>query len=250
MAVLFNADGDEDRVTASLFDSNAAYTWCAWIYPTLVNGAYHMIFTIGEGTDTQDVDVLSISNGNTLMIQSYKGATGSTQVVGTPSANTWYFVAVVRSAANAIVCYLNTSVSPTLTTDVTGRIAPDTLRLGNAKNANTVELNGRMAHAKLWTRALSAAELVNEARLIRPVHPASPWAWWPLLAGDRTRDWSGNGHTLTEVGTLADAADPGIPFGAAQHVLYNPAAAAPPAGNTADPLNLYRRGLRRYWAGA
>ena len=77
--------------------------------------------------------------------------------------------------------------------------------------------NGRTANLLWYTDAKSAAEVAIMAsrKTHLPLMYDNLYGWWPMLPGaDRIRDYSGNGHTLTENGALTDEDGPPIGWGA------------------------------------
>jgi hypothetical protein len=73
-----------------------------------------------------------------------------------------------------------------------------------------------VARLKAWGVALSAAELINEARTVLPRRIANLYAYWPARPGsaERVKDYSGNSRDWTATGTLTDEDDPPIGWGA------------------------------------
>jgi hypothetical protein len=216
MAVVFNEDYEKLETTEAP-DYNAAYTVCFWIRPEQIDSAFHHIFTAQANDTTNNIDDLYISSGNQLVQRAYRVGAGGTTGVGTTIVqDTWYHVAIVRESAAFLQVYLNGALDTTSATqDVTERTPATKLCFGLSTWAPANELNGRMAHIKVWTAALTVDEVLNEMNAIRPLRMADLWGFWPLLVGARTLDLSGNGRTLIETGAITDADDPGIVWGAA-----------------------------------
>lgn len=218
MAVTFDADGEKSE-TPSAWDYNAAYTVALWVRPESVNAAFHQVLAVQAADSSANIDDLYISSGNVWTVRALIASAGTGQTGSTPSANTWYHLTMVRSSTQLLNLYVNgvANAGPS-TQDVTGRTAATKMALGLSTWATTNELNGRIAHVKVWTAALSTAEMVNEMNSVRPVRWTNLWAWYPIIAGDRTLDWSGNGRSLTETGSVTTSDDPGITFGGS--ILY------------------------------
>lgn len=74
--------------------------------------------------------------------------------------------------------------------------------LGGDPNApsGTFPLNGNIQDVRIWSRSLSATEVVDEMRSSIPIHKAGLVIWSPL--NDNTfADKSGNNHIWTTTGT-------------------------------------------------
>lgn len=116
---------------------------------------------------------------------------------------------VVSSGGQATI-YLNGVLD--ITGNGTNTNAITNIQLGDA---GSELFNGRLAAVKFWTVALTAAELLNEMRCIRPVKFASVDSWYPFFDSttDGIRDYSGNAKTWTVVGSLTSEDGPPIPWG-------------------------------------
>lgn len=85
-------------------------------------------------------------------------------------------------------------------------------------NASGEHFDGYIENVKLFSRVLTAAEIIAESLSIAPRNRNSLYAWYPLIEGfARTADFSGNGRTLTEAGTLTYAPGPPVAWG--EHAL-------------------------------
>lgn len=219
MAIRGDAAGDY-LARSSDMPTTDPMTWCAWVYLTTDTNALATIFLVVNATGTQYQTVrLSSADGTTLQV-----ANQSTSASGTSLATgTWYHIAYTRNGATHIV-YLNGAQDSTISSN--NALTPaNILLLSNTANP----LNGRVAAVKLWSGvALSAAEIANEMRTIRPQRLDSLHGWWPCFpgAGERARDYSGNGRNWTEGGTLTDEDGPPLPWGAAPLLVPYVAAAA------------------------
>ena len=71
-----------------------------------------------------------------------------------------------------------------------------------------------IAHAKLWTAALTAGEIASEATYFTPHNQlADLYGWWQLSWQNVTLDSSGNGQTLTDASSIeAQTESPGVPM--------------------------------------
>lgn len=145
-------------------------------------------------------------------VTAYNGVnevTGSTISVGT-----WNHMAMVveGTGAGQFKAYLNGVL------DVThdGNVAVTAGRMIFGNNVDSQFLNGRVAAIKVWDVALTADEIKQEVRCIRPVRLASLNSGFPMFpgSGERVRDYSGLGRNLVEAGTLVDEDPPDVSWGA------------------------------------
>lgn len=201
--------------TASTFDQNADYTWCAWFYFHSVAAAPHLFYAAADGSPYNNLDGTLIAGG-VLRIQAKDSAgndidfnDGATAL----SANAWYHVAQVRSGST-----LKVSLRPSggshadqvsITAAVTGRSQAARMSLGIRHN-NDRPLDASIAYARVWTgTAFSAAQLDAEAESATPVITSGLWQDTPLSGSADLADDSGNGRDWTAVGTLSNGqADP------------------------------------------
>lgn len=226
MPVRFDASADRLLRTASLPSYNSAYTAMGWVYLVSDLNATVTIFAIDDNID--DIDAINLgSDGVTLQLGVVVGGVSTGPSGTTLSTGTWYHVAIVRASATDCRLYLNGAldIGPD-TRDVSGRSAATRLEWGAFASVNLSRFDGRVAAIKIWDAALSAEEVAAEVRSIRPQRLANLNGWWPCFpgAGERARDYSGNGRDWTESGTLTDEDPPPVGWGAA--ALLVPYAAA------------------------
>lgn len=223
MAVRFDAANDQLGRTTDLPDYNGVYTWMGHFYLTADTNATGaaMVITNADGTSYDFIGVTS--DGTSLVVDG--GASGVN--VQALSLGTWYTIAMVRSSDTSLIgyCYDGATLnSGTDTVDVSARGALTSMVTGGA--LGTYLWNGRTSCQKLWNRALTSAEILNEARTIRVQDATSLYAWWPMFAGsaEYIKDYSGNGRDFTAGGTLTEEQDPPLSWGAP--VILNPYATA------------------------
>ena len=215
MAIRFDSGTtDALRLSSGIFDYNAAYTIMAWVYPVSNPSADMQPFSVA--VDGSNLDQLR--TGAAATSWSVRSIVGGTAVAtGTASADytTWQHLAMVRTDSSNVYLWKDGSQSTASNQAVGGRSAATQLDAGNGR-AGTTPLNGRMYALKAWTVALTAAEIAIEMRSVRPVKLASLWLWSPGRPGatERLKDYSGNGRTWTEVGTLTDEDPPPVSWGA------------------------------------
>lgn len=162
-------------------------------------------------------ELYSDSGGNLILLD---GAGDIT--IATIAANTWYYVAAVfNGTSNPVRTYFGTGGALSVVTgagNFTGLGGTD-LRFFNS-NANTEQINGQMAHAKMWRGTggnLSADEIANEYLRGRPSKTTALYSWLPLLnVTSPGVDMSGNGNDFTVTGAVANSRiQPQIPWSGA-----------------------------------
>ena len=221
MAVRFDANADYLRIASGLFDYNAGYTIMAWAYPVSNPAAQITLFSVAA--DGSNLDRLrSNSGGTTWSAQSIIAGSSVNTNGSSVSYASWQHWALVRRDASNLDTYLNGTLDATSAQSVSGRTAAAQLDLGNT-NAASAYFNGRVFAIKIWNAALSAAEIQQEMRTIRPIRLANLWAWVPGRpgAGERAKDYSGNGRSMTEGGTLTDEDAGPISWGARRSTVRN-----------------------------
>jgi len=214
MAVRFDANADYLRLSSGIFDYNAGYTIMAWAYPVSNPTAQITLFSVANNGSNLD-RLRSNSGGTTWSAQSIVGGTSVSPTGSSVSYGSWQHWAMVRRNASNLDTYLNGALDATSNQNVSGRAAAAQLDIGNT-NAASAYFNGRVFAIKAWNVALTAAEIQEEMRTIRPVRLANLWGWWPGRpgSGERAKDYSGNGRSLTEGGTLTDEDAGPISWGA------------------------------------
>jgi hypothetical protein len=94
---------------------------------------------------------------------------------------------------------------------VAGAVTPTEFSIGASISGGTGPPDGSsFSDVRIWNRALNQVEMLTEMESLSPVYVEDLYAWWPLFDADSaTRDYSGNGHTLTlSGGTLITGQQP------------------------------------------
>ena len=213
MATLFNATNEYLRRTANLPDYNSDYTimfW--WRFETLpTTGVQATLFVLDNGTGFDVLYVPQTTNAFTLN-SNPAGAGGS---YGTAATGTWVHLAVRRNGT-ALQVLFDGVQQINLSASVGARSAATEFQFGNASNfggGSSLQSLGRIAGVKHFDAALSDAEVRGEMVSLIPKRYSNLVSWWPMLAGERTRDYGPNQRSWTEGGTLSDAVSPPVPWG-------------------------------------
>lgn len=215
MAARFDAAADRLLRTSDLLDYNAVYTWMAWVYLVSDLNAAGRFWSLNTDSTTNDFDFVGVTtDGTTLIARTAVGASTTTGTGTNLSIQTWYHVALVRSATNTLDVYLNGVSDSTHTRSTTGRTAVTRMEAGAWTSGNANRTDSRIMGMKAYTTNLTAAEIANEMNTIRPQRTDNLYAWWPIFNGDRTTDYNGNARPWTEGGTLTDEDPPPVSYGA------------------------------------
>lgn len=225
MAIRFNATTDELYRTSNVINYNTPYTICQWIYNIGDTAdTYHTLDFMSDDGDFPNVEGLDWrrTTGTTRRLIIYIDNNNSFwETLGTTnlSQNTWYFAAIVRQSnyPGTVNAYLGTLGGSSLTTEATltsqtGTRSAAAARLQFGTYLTQEVFDGRVAHIKGWSAALTTAELLQEMHSITPKRAVDLRFWLPTLQGDtRTIDYAGLGN-FTETG-LADEDNPPISWG-------------------------------------
>lgn len=149
---------------------------------------------------------LSVVNSNIFL----RLNDGSADVISHNVADdgNWHHVCISFDGTTARA-YIDATQVATATPTLSGTV--NSLQIDNAAGSGV----GEFAHAKVWSSALSAAEIAQEKDFYAPAH-ANPslMAWYQLSWQNVTLDSSGNGRTLTAgTGSVeAQTEAPGLPL--------------------------------------
>lgn len=186
-------------------------TVCMWTYlvADLDTPGYFFIVVNAGGTVNQGIR--TGGDGTTLTVHTSSSNAGGTNL----SLSTWYHIAYVRNGTSHTV-YLNGVQDSTITQSLS--LTPAAMLVGSS----TVAWNSaRYANVKIWSGvALTAAEIQLEMYFATPVRTANLHLFTPMLKGNRTTDYSGNGRNWTEGGTITDEDEPPVTWRSQPH--YRP----------------------------
>jgi len=200
-AVRFDTLADTVRLS-TLPGASQPLTIAGWFRPVVDRNNYTSIFALENATATQYNELITEADGTTLAL--YDHAVGSRGTVGTLTVGTWYRLAVVFTSG-AWAAYIGTEGSATLT-KVTGVMTnvgtPGFVWIGNT-SANE-RANGRFARARVWTAALSDAELEAEFHSESAVRTSNLLGeWFPRTVTAATATTAVTGANLTSQGAAS-----------------------------------------------
>lgn len=211
--------------STDILDYNGNYTWMAWILFNQLTTFDTMYCVNDASANNRDMLLLNNTTGNNLTSRVAVAAAQTTQAGSTTlSTGVWYHVTMLRDAQNSLKVYLNGSLEGTNTRSTTGRAAASNMLVGIEQAAGNA-LNASIAHMKIWSRALTVGEIINESKIMSPHVGTSIYGWWPTLINTaRNKDFSGFTRDWTENGVIGDVANPPVAWGADEDVhIYIPA---------------------------
>jgi Concanavalin A-like lectin/glucanases superfamily len=204
----------------------AAYSIAGWIYVTDTTKT-QTVFSLNDNADnavgvagTPNRDTLTLltrANAAAMDLRMIVAGTGSSLITSTTATlpikvNTWHHIAVVRTTSLGVTVYVDgLSVrSATMTLTTVRTIAPKRLDIGRDPSLGA-GLLGRIAHIKIWTRALSSSQIIREVWCIKPFLTSSVLAWYPTIlnaGAARGNDSSANARhfTLSSIGGVTTPA--------------------------------------------
>jgi PKD repeat protein len=207
VSVRLTAASSEHLVRTTAPNYNAAYTFLIAFRATSISGGASII---GLRVNAANIDecFINTANGDRLYWRE-TNANATKDIVGSVVAvNTWYYVAMVRHSATSFQLYMGTtptgmvSVGTNTAGNVASRAAATRVDVGSFATTSQF-LDGRVRYARLFTSALSLAE-------IKEGIGSGLWGEWLLAAHTDVTDTSGNGRDLTAVNTPSTEADDSV----------------------------------------
>ena len=183
----------------AIFTGESDLTWETWVkVETLPTGAERAIlFQIGNPANFERADIFIESDGS-VSFGNY-GAEPSAVADVNLVPGQWYHVAAVHTnGANSTQMYINGVASgPAVTQTIDITSGPASIGGPKVIGGNSVYFEGQMADARIYAKALSAAEI--QADMVTPPSAAEPGLVlaYPMNGSD--------GSTLTEMVRGADA---------------------------------------------
>lgn len=213
MSVQVTADSNYLTRTTG-WASSDPFTISLWLRTT-ANANFRVYWDHGDGGNFPEL--YSDSGGNLILLDG-----GGDITLATIAANTWYYVAAVfNGTSNHVKAYFGSGGALTETTGAGnfGGLGGTNLRFFNS-NSNVEQINGQLAHAKIWRGTggnLSADEIANEYLRGQPSKTSALYSWLPLLnVSSPGVDMSGNGNDFTVTGAPADSrVQPAVPWSGA-----------------------------------
>lgn len=233
MAVGFGASGRYLRRTANL-PAIDSFTIAAWVKVVSIRGSAYQYFMGLEdaATNSSSYILLGFNNSGAMEL----ALTSSSTTLTTPSTGVWLFVSLVGSTFaggaelkaryRALSDTTHTTHAATMTV---GTFTPAASYLAADSYDEWCDIQAGPVY--MFNRSLSETELFHLSYTIRPnVVGTMPILWSPLWSTSDVKDYSGNGYDWTVGGTLSNADNPPVSWGARPWLL--PFVAAGGGGTT------------------
>ena len=205
MASLVDSAATSHVRTATLPSQSAAFTVMAWVKLIVDRATATSLFWFGSATSGSTGRGLRLNTALQLTIWngSASNVDASTLTVGVWSHLTW-----VNTGSSIINLYMDGVLIASSGTAGSASFAR--LQLG-CDGGGTFFINGAIAGFKMWTAALSVAEINRELDYYVPMKVASLDAWVPFLGGKvgsepfaQGTDFSGRGLGFPQSSSVVD----------------------------------------------
>lgn len=224
MSIRIDASGDGlERTSVAV-----PYTICGWARMTTDRDSQSCICSNDDdaiGSGIGDAHSLNTtSDGVTL--RHWDGAAYFGSV--TLTVGTWFFWAVTVASNGTSVVWYHANLGDSALVSFSGTFNNDRsnkrVHIGN--DVFSEWWDGRIGPIKMFNSVLTADELELERQKILPVALGNVYLFSPTFpgAGEREKDYSGNGRDWTVVGTLTDEDHPPVSWGSPS--VFHPFAAA------------------------
>ncbi len=147
---------------------NASYTKMAWFNPGAVGYSNYLISAANPG-QTHFLQAQTLTSSTIVLSAGHSSAASSANIAVTVSAaaGTWMHIALVYDAgANTMTLYLNgvpiasqSNIAPAPPSTSTSSVLP--VLMGTLTGSGTSGLDGEIAGNRVWTSALSAAQIAT-----------------------------------------------------------------------------------------
>lgn len=212
MAVRFDAATDRISIADTLPDPAMAITITGWAYVSADTGANATMCRV-HAASGGSTSITFATDGAAPAGAGYFTGGGSITSSTQSPVGAWRKVAVTctGTSGNLYVATVGGGTDNDAGT-VAGAASPTGLTLGGRSPVDGSEwFNGRLAYWRVWSAALSQAEIEAEWASTTPVRAAGLWADWPLETHTDLTDHSGNGRDLS-AGSTAVTTEAGPPL--------------------------------------
>jgi hypothetical protein len=198
------------------------YTFAGWFKLLSAPGSGEVwhLFGLSEGTDNgADLYVESV-DGNIVLNHGQPPLVWYTDIA-TLETDTWYYIAVTADFRNEVLWSAQGAETMSTTGQRNGIAEgePNILMFGRAAYSSDAP-DIRMAFLRVWTRPLSASELLAERDSIDAVSTDGLNGDYGLLNNTDTNDKSGNGNHLIVNGTLTSSTDSPLVLATSRQSVY------------------------------
>lgn len=227
MAVRLDAQNEGYYATTGLPALNGEFTFTFWALIEVDRNTLSMFVSVQDNDVGEFHTTLGTeSSGTDLAILNESGTTGPLLAL---TVGTWYRFAFTSNTSNLATAYCappGTALTALGTSTHIG-FTPARVRIGQYTTGSGFWLDGRVAALKAWNSLLTLNEIENELQQYKPIRTANLQRFHPFVNAE-TVDYSGNGNTLTVVGTPTTETGPPIRWdGRLRGQLILPAPTAP-----------------------
>ena len=242
MAVRFSASGQHFVTGPTGLSALTDHTMACWAKITVDRNTYSTALSLDNGTTSDYAVTQSGINGNSWShADQTKASLASNVTVGN-----WYYVACAMTGVTGKL-YIRlqgggtTWTTLSLTAQATS-VTPTYIRIGASPNSGEW-INGAITNTKIWTSALTLADLENEWIRYQPSRTQDLLAWYPMIDLD-TADLSGNGFTLTGGSGAAKEDGPTLSWTGRRRRQYMKLAGTALTASLADTLGVTDSAVR------
>lgn len=198
-------------ISAAAISNTAAWTMALWVKRTTDTNTYSFAAALHNDlilNNGQRATLLTDSGGDG--ISGYVNGSGAGGSV-TLTTNSWFYLAITSTGSTHGDTYYYSAVGAPSMTNGGGPVAAHSsvfnyFTIAAGEDAS-LPIRGEFCHARLWTAALSAAELLSERDSLTPVRSSNLYLSWRLETGSDTTDQSGNGRSPSFTGTVTTGSD-------------------------------------------
>jgi len=210
---LLNTSSQALTLNTDPLNYNLPYTFMCWFYAHTWPSAasWHTLLVIGEPTDHSgdDIEITNSATIDKFALYVNAGSNSETYPNLICRSGVWYHATMVRSGVARCLAIINGVYSCESTINVSTRKAATVMTIGRTQDGEEY-IDGRVAAIKAWNTALTPEEVRREMKFISPVRTTNLYGWWPGYPGQHGKDYSGNQHDFTEVGSPTDEAPPPV----------------------------------------
>ncbi|MCC7208325.1 MAG: hypothetical protein IT323_13540 [Anaerolineae bacterium] len=192
-----------------------AFTWMAWVAMLSDTNNWNILVCFSAGDRAQ---LGTQGDGTTLVLQDNNNDSAGYAM----ALSTWTHVCWVHRGDSDNELWVNGS----LIADSFVQAAPTGNLVVGTWSASDPNYGGSWAVAdmKLWSAAISGAEIAQEMYVKRPLRTANLYSWLPTWPGatERIKDYSGNGRDWSVTPTISDVDNPPISWGGVPLFTGNP----------------------------
>ena len=186
--------------------SSTSVTIIGWAFmPSLPVSGWSLVSLDNGGANFLEISSTGALN-NWAVFSDGHGPSSIPMFTAASAVGQWVFFALVGAPGTSTVYWSIGYAAISNTTFASAGNGTD-LWIGNDGFAGGF-FPGQIVGVKVWSVALTAAQVADEFNKGPPVFGSNVWAYWPLFnAVSGSIDWSGNGRTTTPSGTPADSAN-------------------------------------------